>query len=146
MNAKDIKGNPLAFLPQEVIAAALALAAYQDMTGNIINFGMLGPYPAARFIEATPRQVYIKIENVSKKVVRQIVKECEGLKLASYFHHQYPEIYLRDYQTEGVMFTLNICGDREKNIKEAIAREAERHGKAAAECIADQLMQERSAE
>lgn len=146
MNAKDIKGNPLAFMPQEVLAAALTLAAYQDKTGNTINFGMLGPWPADRFIEASPRQVYIKIENVSKKVVRKIVKECEGLKLASYSHHEYPEIYLRDYQPENVMFTLNICGDREMNIKAAIAREAERHGRAAAEWVADQLMQERSAE
>ena len=145
MNAKDIKGNPLAFMPQEVIAAALTLAAYQEKTGLTVNFGMLPPHPAGRFLSATPQQVFIKIENVSSKTIHRLVKECEGLELASY-PSGHPEIYLRDYQAGDATFTLNICGDREKNIKKAIAREAEKNGKAAAEWVADQLMQERSAE
>lgn len=141
MNASNVKGNPLKFLPKEVIDAALVLAEYQEKTGNQINFGAIGPYSASMFVPASPRTVFIKIENVSAKTVRKLVKDCEGLELA-HIRSGYPEIYLHNCKTEKATFTLHISGDREKNIKETIAREAQKNGKASAEWVAQSLMQQ----
>ncbi|RJX17517.1 MAG: hypothetical protein C4575_12805 [Desulforudis sp.] len=143
MNASELKGNPLYWLPPEVVAAALTLAEYQEKTGYTVNFCTLSPHPAERFLPASPQRTLIKIENVSSKTVHKLVKKVDGLELTR-FLSGYPEIYIRDYQTEKATFTLHIAGDREENIKAAIAKQAMENGKAAAEWVADQLMRARS--